>query len=245
MASTGDSIITQPSAPQESHQVDAPINAKVDSKHEETPQQNIDAPAAKKAKVEEAAPTPKERTPKKRGLSQTERTQREAEALIGDLKNESLDGPRRTRSQTRGTPAPSILEKISPARSRAPRKESTSPASATKKSPAAGGGGGRGRGRGAKKNVNASEDAPDAAEQEVEDAAPQPVNENGLPEVSTEKKKEPALDNQLVTEGDEDPWTAEARAEDEAAWNAETASETTSNAPTGGIPSAPIESKAE
>src|SRR5687768_9985626 len=107
--------------------IDVPINATVDPKPEETPQPNIEEPAAKKAKVEEAAPPPpkKERTPKKRGLSQTERTQREAEALIGDLKNESLDGPRRTRSQTRGTPAPSILEKISPARSRAPRKEST------------------------------------------------------------------------------------------------------------------------
>ena len=216
----------------------------MDAKPEETPQQNIDEPAAKKAKVEETAPTPKkERTPKKRGLSQTERTQREAEALIGDLKNESLDGPRRTRSQTRGTPAPSILEKISPARSRAPR--STSPASATKKSPAAGGGGGRGRGRGAKKNVNASEDAPDAAGEEVEDAAPQPVNENGLLGESTEKKEEAAPNNQLVTEGDEDPWTAEARAEDEADWNAGAAPETTSSAPTGGIPSAPIESKAE
>jgi len=214
----------------------------VDPKPEETPQ-NIEEPAAKKAKVEEAAPPPKkERTPKKRGLSQTERTQREAEALIGDLKNESLDGPRRTRSQTRGTPAPSILEKISPARSRAPRN--TSPASGTKKSPAAGGGG-RGRGRGAKKNVNASEDAPDAAGQEVEDAAPEPVNENGLPGESTEKKEEPAPVTELVTEGDEDPWTTEARAEDEADWNAATAPETTSIAPTGGIPSAPVESKAE
>jgi len=160
-----------------------------------------DEPAAKKAKVET---TPvKEKTPKKRALSQAERTQREAEALIGDLNKEgSGDGPRRTRSQTRGTPAPSIVEKISP-KPRAPRRTDTP---AVKKTPASGSESakkGRGRGRkgkpGRKPGVKAAEQEEEEAggEQEagdIEEGAdatdgqePEPavVNENGQDE-STE-----------------------------------------------------------
>jgi hypothetical protein len=164
-------------------------------------------------------PTPtKERTPRKRGISQAERTLKEAQALIGDLKEgSSSEGSRRTRSATRGTPAPSIVEKISP-KPRAPSVRKDTPA--VKKNPAtpssAGSARGRkGRGRGrpkggrGRKSASSTSEAgeteeddktegdavnpPDAQKQDKTDSTDKQdavVNENGQSSESEEVKEE-------------------------------------------------------
>jgi hypothetical protein len=116
----------------------------------------------------------KEKTPKKK-VSQLERTRAEAEALIGDLKKDGAEsGGRRTRSQTRGTPAKSVVPEKPVRTPRTPKTKSESPAAAPKKTPAAG----RSRGRPAKKAAapadeenGASAAAGDAADTETDAAA--------------------------------------------------------------------------
>ena len=104
------------------------------------------------AVVHQANGEVKEKTPKKK-VSQLERTRAEAEALIGDLKKDGEEsGGRRTRSQTRGTPAKSPVLPDKPVRSssrtQTPKAKSESPA---KKSPPAS----KSRGRSGRKSAAA------------------------------------------------------------------------------------------
>lgn len=96
-------------------------------------------------------------------MSVAERTRLEAEAIIKDLKD-TPDGGRRTRSATRGTPAPSVVQAVvSPRAGRKPRVSTPavkSTAATAEKKPAA-----RGRGRPPRKSVNATPEKTDEVDQ--------------------------------------------------------------------------------
>lgn len=148
-----------------------------------------------------------------------ERTRREAEAIIKDLKEVPGDG-RRTRSATRGTPAPSPVQ-VSPRAARKPREATPAVKSTTtsaEKKPASGGRG-RGRGRPPRKQVaavaaeeaNDEVDADNGTETTSSDAPSATTNNNAT------NNAEPVPNENGIDEVDSpsDPWAAEAAAEKE------------------------------
>ena len=195
-----------------------------------------DEPVTKKARlaaeVSAAAPLPlapltrvavqangevkEKQTPKKK-VSQLERTRAEAEALIGDLKKDGEEsGGRRTRSQTRGTPAKSPVLSEKP--TRAPRTSKPTPAPAPKKSPATA----KSRSRAPAKAAAAGEDAGPAAEAPAAVAAPAAATDKSQEGAKQESKTEEAGDKEVLENGDK---SAESKGEGASVEEKETAAE--------------------
>ena len=135
------------------------------------------------------------------------------------------DGGRRTRSQTRGTPAPSPVQKASPRAARKPREatpavKSTAPSSAEKK-PSSGGrrGRGRGRGRGRPPSKKAKAGADEEADVPADEEADVPADEedqgedttddvdanNGTETTSSDAPAAPVTENGVGGDGHEEP----------------------------------------